>query len=103
MGLRCAAWCHGQAHLSLRCGSGGEEMVGARWRLVLCVGAALLVEAGSPATVDIMPMLMELKFEPHHRNFVRNLYENQMLVRTSGVLLGFARRAPRRQDRTRLN
>ena len=51
-----------------------------------CIGATLLGEASSPATVDIMPILMELKFEPHHRNFVRNLYENQMLVRSTRCL-----------------
>ena len=72
-------------------------------RLVLCcIGATLLGEASSPATVDIMPILMELKFEPHHRNFVKNLYENQMLVRSNAVhrlsALRHARRHPRKMS-----
>ena len=33
--------------------------------------------AGDP---DIMALLLHLKFEPHHRNFVKNLYDKQMLV-----------------------
>jgi hypothetical protein len=61
-----------------------------RAKCVLCVAAPLLLQllllaprAGGTdgQVIDIMPMLLELKFEPHHRNFVKNLYENKMLVR----------------------
>ena len=69
--------------------------VGARCGLAVCVAATLLGEAAAPATVDIMPMLMELKFEPHHRNFVKNLYENQMLVRCNSIRWAGLHRVPR--------
>ena len=69
--------------------------VGARCGLAVCVAATLLGEAAAPATVDIMPMLMDLKFEPHHRNFVKNLYENQMLVRCNSMRRGHFHHAPR--------
>ena len=43
----------------------------------LCL-ALLAISTGAH---DINQLLADLKFEPHHRNFVRNLYEKQMLVR----------------------
>ena len=76
-----------------------------RAKCVLCVAAPLLLQllllaprAGGTdgQVIDIMPMLLELMFEPHHRNFVKNLYENQMLVRCNSIRWAGLHRVPRR-------
>ena len=48
-------------------------------RVVLLI-IALLLHACWAGDPDIMALLLHLKFEPHHRNFVKNLYDKQMLV-----------------------
>ena len=51
-------------------------------RAVRCplIALSLLLGACWAGDPDIMALLLHLKFEPHHRNFVKNLYDKQMLV-----------------------
>ena len=44
------------------------------------IALSLLLGACWAGDPDIMALLLHLKFEPHHRNFVKNLYDKQMLV-----------------------
>ena len=48
--------------------------------VLLIIALSLLLGACWAGDPDIMALLLHLKFEPHHRNFVKNLYDKQMLV-----------------------
>ena len=47
-------------------------------RTALLAVLSLLPPSTAPQ-LDVVPIMMNLGFEPHHRNFVKNLYEKNML------------------------